>query len=467
MKKPKERLLLCTLALLLYPALAGAQFELLLPPSGADVTSPPTFEWAAGEYDVFSLYSVFYYEGFGYYPLLIGWYPIASLPLTQGWWDAIAVDVPNYWAVIGLSVYPLAFEIAGAWSFYKWSPCDPDPCEYILNAVPDSCEADGADDFTCHCDAEYTWQGATNACIPGSSSALPDTGIDECYDDTQPIQCPASDQPFFGQDAQYVINPMSYTVGLDELTVTDNVTGLMWQKCTAGLSGPDCSGWIATRTWTDAITYCKGLDLAGHTDWRLPNVKEVQSIVNYGRYNPVIDTVVFPGTNAGWYWSSSTYASDTSNAWHVTCDNGRVNHCDKAETRSVRCVRGDSVARSFTDNLDLTVTDNATGLMWQQEDDSQFRSWESALAYCEDLDLDGHSDWRLPNVKELRSIVDNSRYNPAIDTVVFPGTNAGWYWSSSTYVTRFDAWLVNFYDGYTLFGTKSSIQGYVRCVRGG
>jgi hypothetical protein len=103
--------------------------------------------------------------------------------------------------------------------------------------------------------------------------------------------------------------------------------------------------------------------------------------------------------------------------------------------------------------------------MWQQEDDNQARNWESALAYCEDRDLGGHVDWRLPDVKELRSIVDNTRYNPAIDTTVFPGTNSTLYWSSSTnaYYT-YNAWYVYFTSGRVLSPSKT-YTNYVRCVR--
>jgi hypothetical protein len=131
-------------------------------------------------------------------------------------------------------------------------------------------------------------------------------------------------------------------------------------------------------------------------------------------------------------------------------------------------VRGEeTLPSSFTDNLDGTVTDNATGLMWQQEDDNQDRNWESALAYCEDRDLGGHVDWRLPDVKELRSIVDNTRYNPAIDPGVFPGTNPDSYWPSSTCAgagNTSDAWDVDFGGGGVGYDGKAG-TGYVRCVR--
>jgi hypothetical protein len=174
--------------------------------------------------------------------------------------------------------------------------------------------------------SQYTVAVTSHACGGPTQSLLPDTGQDLCYDNTGVIECPAPGQPFYGQDAQYVTNPMSYTVSQDGLTVTDNVTGLMWQRCSAGLSGTGCStGSAATMTWANAITYCDGLSFGGHADWRLPDEYELQGIIHYGRYNPAIDTTAFPGTLAGGYWSSSTYAGYTNAAWNVHFSYGGVN----------------------------------------------------------------------------------------------------------------------------------------------
>jgi len=288
------------------------------------------------------------------------------------------------------------------------------------------------------------------------SRLLPDTGITKCYDDDSEMSCPAPGQAFYGQDAQYVTNPMSFAVSPDGLTVTDNVTSLMWQR-----EDDD-----TRRTWDNAISYCEGLTLGGHTDWRLPNEYELQSIVDYGRNNPAINPMVFPETDDAFYWSSPTYAGYAGSAWSVGFGDGYFSGYYKTFTFYVRCVRGEETfPSSFTDNLDGTVTDNGTGLMWQQEDDNQARNWESALAYCEDRDLGGHVDWRLPDVKELRSIVDNTRYNPAIDPVAFPGTNPTYYWSSSTIANYTPyAWSVLFDYGDVYRYDKTNTY-YVRCVR--
>ena len=128
--------------------------------------------------------------------------------------------------------------------------------------------------------------------------------------------------------------------------------------------------------------------------------------------------------------------------------------------------RGCSMEGRFVDNGDGTVTDLCTGLMWQQETAPETYNWQNALKYCEGLDLAGYTDWRLPNVRELRSIVDYGRWEPAIDPVF--GAVALWYWSSSTSVAGpYDAWSVNFHWGYVHLGNPYKAKTYyVRAVRG-
>jgi len=114
-----------------------------------------------------------------------------------------------------------------------------------------------------------------------------------------------------------------------------------------------------------------------------------------------------------------------------------------------------------------TVTDERTGLVWQQQDDGQTRTWEAAISYCEGLTQpDNKNDWRLPNIKELESITDGGRYNPSIDPI-FTGTHASYYWSSTTCADGVSlAWGVYFYDG-DVDNFNKSYHYYVRCVRGG
>ena len=122
---------------------------------------------------------------------------------------------------------------------------------------------------------------------------------------------------------------------------------------------------------------------------------------------------------------------------------------------------------AFTDNGDSTITDSRTGLMWQKQDDGTVRTWENAISYCEGLTLAAQSDWRLPNIKELKTIVDNTKYSPAIDMTYFPNTQSSSYWSSSTDAGYTDnAWCVSFDSGNVGNDGKAD-TGYARCVRGG
>jgi hypothetical protein len=169
------------------------------------------------------------------------------------------------------------------------------------------------------------------------TSAIPDTGVNKCYDNSYEITCPSYGQEFSGQDAQYETNPMSFTDNGDG-TIKDNVTGLIWQKCSAGQNKTDCSGTALGKKWTEANTYCtnNSAGLPG-TGWRLPDRFELQSIVDYGASFPAIDPK-FPNTQTSYYWAS-VYAPDTNLAWYVHFNNGSVFYISKDYTFYVRCVR--------------------------------------------------------------------------------------------------------------------------------
>ena len=124
---------------------------------------------------------------------------------------------------------------------------------------------------------------------------------------------------------------MSYADNQDG-TVTDTATGLMWQQATAP----------GKYTWHRALQYCENLTLAGQSDWRLPNMRELQSIVNYGRVNPSIDPIF--GAESGWYRSSSTYVSSPNFAWNVNFNVGIVCYDNLGYSFFVRAVRGQALA---------------------------------------------------------------------------------------------------------------------------
>jgi hypothetical protein len=352
---------------------------------------------------------------------------------------------------------------------------------------------------------------------------VPDTGQTLCYDVAgNVITCPSPGQALYGQDGNYSINPMSYTK-LDAYgndlpdsattwyMVRDNVTRLIWEMKNnkddkADYSNPHDADneytWYDSNPATnggDAGTQSAGKDTesflkalndsnyGGNNDWRLPTIKELGSIDNYSiSYpGPTINTTYFPNAVSSFHWASTTYANYTQNAWGVYFYYGYATHSSKSNSYYVRAVRGGqsgsfdvvdsesmdnaSIATgSYTDNGDGTVTDTSTGLRWQQAGSStNTQTWEQALAYCEGLNLGGYTDWRLPTIKELRSLVDYSRYGPAINKTYFPNAVSFFCWVSTTNAYNgFSAWGVNFNLGYDYIYYKNS-SSYVRAVRGG
>ncbi len=278
---------------------------------------------------------------------------------------------------------------------------------------------------------------------------LPDTGQVTDYTAT------------FGEDADYAINPPAYTVNADG-TVTDQVTGFMWQPSDGG-----------EMTYANALTYCQTLALGGHTDWSLPPADQLFNILNLDR-NPALNPSAFTSTAAEYWWSNQAQLNDATKIWVVNAGGGIGPHpisetisAGGAKRYHTRCVRNapTTVTSDLTANVNGTVSDGHTGLTWQQAEVTSTLTWEGALNYCENLALGNQTDWRVPNIKELRSISDVAHLNPAIDTTYFPAAQAARYWSSTTQFGHAEAaWFADFMDGRTSYEVKTSAL-LVRCVR--
>ncbi len=178
--------------------------------------------------------------------------------------------------------------------------------------------------------------------IQSSSGALPATGQTKCYAmNGSEVACNDPNVP--GQDGYYQKGCPTANRFVDNGngTVTDTCTGLMWQKDTADINGDGTYTWEQDEvTWQQALQYCESLEFAGHSDWRLPNVRELQSIVDYGRYGPSIDPVFSVWAESWWYWSSSTGAGHPDYAWGVDFVGGSVPVDYKGVGGCVRAVRG-------------------------------------------------------------------------------------------------------------------------------
>ncbi|MFP4529590.1 MAG: DUF1566 domain-containing protein [Candidatus Kapaibacterium sp.] len=379
------------------------------------------------------------------------------------------------------------------------------------------------------------------------SYKIVDTGVEDFYDDYNAIPEPMKNDSFFGQDANYRGNQPDYTDNGDG-TVSDNVTGLMWQKEFAYIYYADAESDAAAAT------------TGGYSDWRVPTIKELYSLIlftgNQGSAPPETTTppedavpfmnteyfdFEYPSENRyidAQYISSSEYSGRAINNdqtfFGVNFADGRIKaypmeHPMLDRKYYARFVRGnpDYGKNDFVDNGNGTITDAATGLTWLKYDsgDSQFAemlagytntdgsmNWEEALEFCVNLEFGGFDDWRLPNAKELQSILDYSRgpdatnsaaIDPAFEVtpIVNEAGDADYpaFWASTSFAVLDhypDAVIVNFgramgyIDGHFIdvhgagcqrtdpkagepsygFGPQGDVRrvyNYVRPVRGG
>ncbi len=175
---------------------------------------------------------------------------------------------------------------------------------------------------------------------------------------------------------------------------------------------------------------------------------------------------------------TGTYAGAGGGSSHELPDTGQTTSFATTFTDDAGIVSGAQLSySSSTINGDAVTIDNRTGLMWAQDgsaagcNSGTGTDWETAGAYCQGLQgassFAGYSDWRLPNIRELMSIVNYENQRPAIDPTYFPNTVSDYYWSSTTYVPDSGlAWIVRFYNGAVDAGYKGG-NNYVRCVRAG
>lgn len=330
-----------------------------------------------------------------------------------------------------------------------------------------------------------------NICFP-----VPPTGQDKCYETDNvfnELTCPGgipavcgeiSPIPACGQDAQYAGNTRTFscfngdgnevacsslpTAAEDEV-VTDSLTGLMWQR----ISGSEIS-------WEEANEACENLECGGYEDWRLPTRHELQSIVDYGKSFPALDAVVFPETPSNSFWTRFESVSNSDFHLAIEFEDGTTSGGDGESTYPFRCVRsgpfasGDGSYDPFIvsgSEGEETVSDSTTGLIWQKQYET-YLNWGEALTYCEGLSYAGYSDWRLPNVSELFSMVEVHKTDPASS---FPDIPSEYFYSSTSYSggtpdnSYNRAYVVNFDYGIIVLGDPGikSIHNHVRCVRGG
>jgi uncharacterized protein DUF1566 len=286
------------------------------------------------------------------------------------------------------------------------------------------------------------------------------------------------------------------------------------------LGGDTCGGTLGTQCNSDAFAAAvNGTQLCGFDDWRLPQGNELVGLVDFGVVAlagggtpATIDPDYFPNTitDAAWYWTSDALAQKLFPifAWFVAFNDAAANFGGKDTPAAVRLVHSVPPTRApahvegtlgcqeegnglihpntlgaFTVDPDGTVSDSRTGLMWDQcllgqdhanacDGPGDPYTWQQGLAAAETLNAQnwlGHDDWRLPNVRELRSLVERACTNPGIDTNVFLNAPAfPAVLTSSTYPGLPTAmWVVGFDSGGYVATFPKGLNHRVRLVRAG
>ncbi len=297
-----------------------------------------------------------------------------------------------------------------------------------------------------------------------SSYYIVDTGQQQCYGNTGPISAPSSGQAFYGQDAQHQGNQPQY-VDNGNGTISDPVTGLMWVKARG-----------TKVSWEKAIADAPSCNVGGYTDWRVPTIKELYSLIDFNGKSGLTAAASIPYLNTTYFdfafgntsigeriidcqdWSATEYVHFTmvgdSTVFGVNFADGRIKGYPKKRLPSgdrnqlyARYVRGNPQygVNSFVDNQDSTITDRATGLMWTKPDSRGGMNWQTALEWVQAKNASGYlgySDWRMPNAKELQSIVDYSRspattnsaaINPLFLSSGIGGGEYAFYWTSTSH----------------------------------
>ncbi len=270
-------------------------------------------------------------------------------------------------------------------------------------------------------------------------------------------------------------------------TVTHTPTGLIWQACSVGQTwnsdNGTCTGSATSMNYSDAKELTS--DFAGQTDWRIPNLTELNSLIDLRKNKPAINKSLFPQTSNNNFWSSTLYAeyADSTSytyAWKINFSTGENAYSNYGDN-NVRLVRGTPLATTlrltdFVDNADGTVTHTKTGLTWQRC--AMGQTWNDggcdgkSTTYTQDKaikltsTLGGQTDWRLPSLRELQTIVDYSAYNPAANVIVFPDAPSLGFWSATQKANDdYNAWDVDFNNGKGEYSSKGTTYT-ARLVRG-
>jgi hypothetical protein len=290
---------------------------------------------------------------------------------------------------------------------------------------------------------------------------IPATGQRLCFDAAgRPADCAGT-----GQDGEFRTGAPwpepRFELQGDDLTL-DRLTGLVWPRIASvgdfPMSWPEALAAVADMNRENAF---------GHADWRLPNRRELLSVVSHAHHRPALPAGHPFSVQQTWYWTSTTASRAPGYAWHVHLEGGRMFYGDKTRDAMVWPVRGESPLLAQTGQLtcrdvagnvvdcegtgqdaellkgavwpeprfapeDAGVRDLLTGLLWTRSADlCGVCTWEEALETAR-RHREGDLRWRLPNIRELESLVDAERHDPALPAGHPFENQQEAYWSSTS-----------------------------------
>jgi hypothetical protein len=351
-------------------------------------------------------------------------------------------------------------------------------CSYVLACGDDNldlgefCDPPGS---TVDCDFIPHFSSGTTTCpagcgFPDASTCNEDPAYaspffaasqTDCYDNTGSISpCPSSGTPFYGQEPQFNYLAQSFVADVD--VIEETVSGLIWQKETpANYAG--CSGSSGSLcSYSEAYDYCENLDLGGFSDWRLPYGYEIITLMNFAKTPPLMHSD-FADTAIDSYW--------TTDIALFSMADGTVVNSDPSEYKFVKCVRGEATecigcqrnSIIKEGQLYVDVLDDVTFeiVFWYFDDADTAVNWENALGYCSAVSENGMSNFRLPTVMELHSLVERSSMPASlIDTL-----HSDIFWTSTTSHAQNDnAFVVDFSNGDVVLNAKTG-SAFVICIK--
>ncbi|MET0385342.1 MAG: DUF1566 domain-containing protein [Polyangiales bacterium] len=329
--------------------------------------------------------------------------------------------------------------------------------------------------------------GASGA-AGSAGAAAPDVASDPCKSSVcaseYPCQARGDSYTCRGQFADW---PPSYLSAMfhatSEGTVEDQRTGLVWQRnlpatysgCSQQTSAEGVTGDSCTAP--EADRYCDGLTLA-NAKWRVPTKAELESLVDDGQYGPPIDAIAFPNTPVALFWTATAGQATDGGVirWVVLFERGESVYSEPDTVARVRCVHssvpavessgpGGTPPSRYAIANDYALYDTLTTLTWQRKVSSENAfTQELASSYCDTLTV-ANGGWRLPTRAELLTLIDPTRYEPAVDPAAFPDTPLNYYWTATTSVSEPGRGWASHVSNGTAFVTESNNLALARCVR--